>query len=128
MKRLKFTRYDSSDIPEGFFFGGGCVYIAHIGGICKVGCSTNPLQRIDRIQSASGIIFQDVYVSQNVLGHYCLERKIHGIIYDYKLCGEWFKIDPKLIISMSKDVDVDPEKGEMHSIYKKPKKAREAQS
>lgn len=85
----------------------------------KVGVTKNPRQRIMAIQSAASFKFSHIFLSDRIHGVFIAEKKIHELINEFNLYGEWFKIDPDYIVNACSSLLVEKAKNKAppKSIY-----------
>lgn len=72
------------------------IYIARRGlkGHFKIGVSLDPARRLMALQSANAEVMRLVHTE---IGGHRLEREAHRALAAYRLQGEWFSRDPKVI-------------------------------
>ena len=67
----------------------------------KIGCSLNPLDRIDSMQVGCPIKYDLVWLS---FGGFRLESKLHDMFRKKRIHGEWFVADLPEMIELQKDI------------------------
>lgn len=74
----------------------GVVYFIRRGnkGPIKIGTSVDPQQRIKQLQTAAA---EKLELLGTVAGGTGLERSIHGLLSAFRMEGEWFKDDPRVL-------------------------------
>lgn len=79
------------------------VYFARVGDFIKVGFSTNPVNRVQRIKSDDCAKPLDldrsspVELLRVVPGDVEHEQMAHDALSDFRVCGEWFVAEPALL-------------------------------
>ena len=89
----------------------GFVYLVKCGGVCKLGYSVLPEQRIDLIRTDNSKPLEVLGIWEFV-GAYEIERNVLDILYRdadndgiQHIRGEWFKIPSKAIKELTKMLD-----------------------
>lgn len=61
--------------------------------ICKIGYSVSPANRLKHLQTSSPYLLK---IQKTVVGDIQMERLFHKIYKDYRLEGEWFRLEGEL--------------------------------
>ena len=73
--------------------------------ITKVGISNNVIERKNSIVSASGCHVSILYKSPTIYNSAMIERDIHNKFSMFKTVGEWFSVNPSLILNYIKTIE-----------------------
>jgi hypothetical protein len=72
----------------------GYTYFVRRGGAIKIGCSTDPKQRISTLQTASVEKLETLAIVPDSV---VTEEIAHARFSDLRIRGEWFRADPRLL-------------------------------
>lgn len=72
--------------------------------VLKIGMSITPIKRLKSVQTSSGFPLSMEFESSAILNPKLAESLIHKKLEEYRLYGEWFKIDVSTAIEVIKDV------------------------
>lgn len=82
------------------------VYFIAVGNIAKIGYSRNVLARFHSIRQGSKLLIPDGYSVKDaallgaIHGGLNVERRLHGLLHNYRLVGEWFRLTPTVIAAI----------------------------
>ena len=65
----------------------------------KIGVSKNIENRIKQLQTGAGIELELIYKSMICSNAFSIEKDVHKHFEEYRTFGEWFKINPTIVIN-----------------------------
>lgn len=98
-----------------------CVYVMYNKEVkrTKIGFAFNVEKRLNTIMNQSGCVITLKYKTKQIEHHAELESILHFMFQDFRGIGEWFNIEPDVIINRIKNIYIDESKCRIVSNYKK---------
>ena len=101
-------------------------------GNIKVGVGTNPVKRLEQLQTGSDSELSLVYTSFLCSNAFSIEKEVHKRFKDKHVRGEWFKVDPISVVAyletskfvLSSDLDLSFD-SKLKSLIEKPEETGE---
>lgn len=82
----------TASAPEGSF-----VYVVRSdANVCKIGISTNPINRIAQLRTGSSFPLEFSFVGVTPGTGAEIEREAHKMLHRHRLAGEWFDVSPEM--------------------------------
>lgn len=69
----------------------------------KIGITNDPAQRLSQIQTSNPVDVNLVFTGK-VLNTEMVERKLHYILREWRVRGEWFKMPKELVEAVIEDI------------------------
>lgn len=92
-RKLKGGKWGSKPIKDKLEDGFVYFVINEKQAICKIGYSVSPAKRLKELQTGCPY---PLHIQKTVVGDIEMERLFHKIYKEYRLEGEWFKLEGKL--------------------------------